>query len=69
MARASHNECKTDANICAGGSKHDANPDAFIYLPTGTCQQIVGGTRATDRKQSSSLTSPMQPRQNNEGYG
>ena len=54
VARASHNDCKTDANVCAGWSKHDADPDAFIYLPTGTCHRIVGGTLGTERKSSSS---------------
>lgn len=53
VARAGHNDCKTDANLCAGWSKRDADPNAFIYLPTGTCQRIVGGMLTNDRKQSS----------------
>jgi uncharacterized membrane protein len=54
VARAGHNDCKSEANICAGWSRHDADPGAFIYLPSGTCQRIVGGTLGTQRADSSS---------------
>ena len=44
VARAGHNDCKSETNICAGWSRRDADPGAYIYLPSGTCRRIVGGT-------------------------
>ena len=43
VARAGSNDCKTHAHVCAGWSRHDRDPGAFIYVPAGTCERIVGG--------------------------
>jgi len=43
VARAGHNDCRTAAHICAGWAYHDSDPDAFVYVPTGTCDRITGG--------------------------
>ncbi len=43
VARSGRNDCKTDAHVCAGWAHRDADKHAFVYLPTGTCERIVGG--------------------------
>ena len=45
IARAGQNDCKTHAHVCAGWSRRDGDPGAFIYVPAGTCERIVGGRR------------------------
>jgi uncharacterized membrane protein len=44
VAKAGKNDCKTLSNACAGHSATDAQPDAFIALPKGTCERIAGGS-------------------------
>jgi uncharacterized membrane protein len=44
IARAGKNDCKTAAAACAGTSHTDAQDDAWIYVPVGTCEKIVGGS-------------------------
>jgi uncharacterized membrane protein len=44
IAKAGKNDCQTSTSACAGTAEKDAKPDAFVILPTGTCQKIVGGT-------------------------
>jgi uncharacterized membrane protein len=44
VAKAGKNDCKTDVNSCAGQSKVDHNPAAFIAVPAGTCEKISGGS-------------------------
>ena len=44
IAKAGQNDCQNSAGSCAGTSKADAQPDAWIYVPTGTCSKIVGGS-------------------------
>jgi uncharacterized membrane protein len=44
VAKAGKNDCKTMSNACAGHSLSDAQADAFIALPKGTCERIVGGS-------------------------
>lgn len=44
VSRAGQNDCQTDHSSCAGTSKKDNQPDAWIAVPKGTCQKIVGGT-------------------------
>jgi uncharacterized membrane protein len=44
VAKAGKNDCKTLTNACAGHSLTDGQPDAFIALPKGTCERIVGGS-------------------------
>lgn len=48
VARAGKNDCRTSAHVCAGWSRQDRDSAAFIYLPQGTCDKLVGGrTTAT----------------------
>jgi uncharacterized membrane protein len=44
VARAGLNDCFFAANSCAGTSSNDNDPQAWIYVPQGTCKKISGGT-------------------------
>jgi uncharacterized membrane protein len=44
VAKAGKNDCKTASSSCAGTSTADAQPDAWIYVPVGTCEKIVGAS-------------------------
>lgn len=44
IAKAGMNDCPTATDACAGAAKKDNQPDAFILLPKGTCNKIVGGS-------------------------
>jgi uncharacterized membrane protein len=46
VARAGMNDCFTPRNSCAGTTEQDADPQAWIYLPAGTCSRIVGASLA-----------------------
>jgi uncharacterized membrane protein len=44
VAKAAKNDCQTNSSACAGTSKKDNQADAWIYVPAGTCDKIVGGS-------------------------
>jgi uncharacterized membrane protein len=44
IAKANKNDCATKTNSCAGQVKGDSVKDAWLYLPKGTCERIVGAT-------------------------
>lgn len=44
VAAAGQNDCQTAANSCAGQVSQAGQGDAYIYVPTGTCQKINGGS-------------------------
>jgi uncharacterized membrane protein len=44
VAKAGKNDCQTSASACAGTSKKDKQTDAWIYVPKGTCDKIVGAS-------------------------
>lgn len=44
VAKAGKNDCQTASSSCAGSSKQDRQPDAWIYVPKGTCDKISGGS-------------------------
>jgi uncharacterized membrane protein len=44
IVKAGSNDCQTATNACAGQSKTDGMPDAWVYVPAGTCAKIVGGS-------------------------
>lgn len=44
IARQGMNDCQTATSSCASSSVQDRQSDAFIFLPQGTCNKIVGGT-------------------------
>lgn len=44
VAAAGQNDCQTASNACAGQVTDAGRGDAWIYVPTGTCQKINGGS-------------------------
>lgn len=42
IAKAGMNDCQTAKSACAGTSKKDNDKSAFILLPKGSCEKIVG---------------------------
>ena len=45
LAKAGKNDCaSTGSNSCAGTSKVNADPRAWIYVPAGYCERIVNGS-------------------------
>ena len=46
IAKAGKNDCaSTGNNSCGGTSKRNADPKAWIYVPEGYCERIVGGSK------------------------
>jgi uncharacterized membrane protein len=43
VVKAGENDCFGNGNTCGGTSKKDGDPQAWIYVPKGTCKKIVGG--------------------------
>ena len=47
IAKAGKNDCaSTGNNSCGGTSKINSDPKAWIYVPEGYCERIVGGSKA-----------------------
>jgi uncharacterized membrane protein len=44
IVKAGKNDCQTSSGSCAGTTKQDGQHDAWLYLPKGTCEKIVGGS-------------------------
>ena len=44
IAKAGKNDCQTANSSCAGTSRRDSQADAWIYVPAGTCERIVGAS-------------------------
>ena len=49
IAKAGENDCFGQGNSCGGTSKKDHDPQAWIYVPVGTCKKIVGGKLSPSR--------------------
>ena len=45
VAKAGLNDCETASHSCAGTSTKDGDRASWIYVPAGTCQKIVGGSK------------------------
>ncbi len=50
IAKAGKNDCQTSSSACAGTAKKDGQKDAWLYVPKGTCEKIVGGMLASAAK-------------------
>jgi uncharacterized membrane protein len=50
IAKAGKNDCQTANSSCAGTSRRNNQGDAWIYVPAGSCDKVVGGS--TKPKQS-----------------
>jgi len=44
IVKAGSNDCATATQSCAGSATKDSQSDAFIFLPKGACEKIVGGS-------------------------
>ncbi|MBI3897748.1 MAG: DUF2282 domain-containing protein [Gammaproteobacteria bacterium] len=44
IAKAGKNDCQTASSACAGTTKKDGQKDAWLYMPKGTCEKIVGAS-------------------------
>jgi len=44
VVKAGKNDCQTSNSACAGTSTKDGQKDAWIYIPKGTCDKLVGGS-------------------------
>jgi uncharacterized membrane protein len=44
IVKAGKNDCGGPSNSCAATSKTDADKGAWLYVPKGTCEKIVGGS-------------------------
>jgi uncharacterized membrane protein len=44
IAKAGKNDCGTSKHACAGQAAKDSDKEEWVYVPTGTCDKIVGGT-------------------------
>jgi len=44
VAKAGKNDCQTKTSSCAGTSTKDAQTDAWVFVPKGTCEKLVGGS-------------------------
>jgi uncharacterized membrane protein len=42
IVKAGKNDCATSRNECHGHVTVDADPEAWLYLPKGTCERLVG---------------------------
>ena len=42
VIKAGKNDCATSTNACHGHVTVDSSPEAWIYVPKGTCERIVG---------------------------
>ena len=48
IAKAGKNDCGSSKHACAGQAKADGG-DEWVYVPTGTCEKIVGATVVTKK--------------------
>lgn len=44
IVKAGMNDCQTATQSCAGSATVDKQPDAFLFVPKGMCNKIVGGS-------------------------
>jgi len=52
VAKAGMNDCATATASCAGSATSDKQSDAFILIPKGLCQRLVGGSLTIEKPQS-----------------
>jgi uncharacterized membrane protein len=44
VVKAGANDCETATNSCAGTSVEDGQGDAWVLVPKGLCEKLVGGS-------------------------
>lgn len=50
IAKAGANDCGTVTHTCSGEAKIDRDKNEWIFVPTGLCNRIVGGTTQSSSK-------------------
>ena len=45
IVKAGMNDCATATSSCAGSATKDVQPDAFLFVPKGLCDKIVGASK------------------------
>ena len=53
IVKAAMNDCQTATQSCAGSATKDKRPDAFLFLPKGDCNKIVGGSLTPGKEEQS----------------
>lgn len=51
IAKAGKNDCGTAAHACSGQSQKDSDPVEWLYMPIGTCDKIIGGSKQATKKE------------------
>lgn len=46
VVKAGKNDCATKTSSCAGTAKEDGQKDAFVVVPKGLCDKLVGGSKS-----------------------
>jgi uncharacterized membrane protein len=44
IVKAGMNDCETTNTSCAGSATKDNQSDAYVFVPKGLCNKIVGGS-------------------------
>jgi uncharacterized membrane protein len=44
IVKAGKNDCGTSKHACAGQATRDSAAEEWLYVPTGTCEKIVGAS-------------------------
>jgi uncharacterized membrane protein len=44
ISKAGLNDCQTSTHSCAGTATRDNQADSWVYVPTGTCTKLTGGS-------------------------
>jgi len=44
LVKAGMNDCATAVASCAGSSTKDKQADAYVFMPKGLCDKLVGGS-------------------------
>jgi uncharacterized membrane protein len=44
VSKAGKNDCQTANSSCAGTSRRNAQGDAWLYVPKGSCERLVNGS-------------------------
>lgn len=47
VVKAGKNDCATKSSSCAGTSKEDGQKDAFVVVPKGLCDKLVGSSKTS----------------------
>lgn len=52
VVKAAQNDCATKTSSCAGSSKSHGQKDAFVAVPKGLCDKLVGGSLISAQESS-----------------